>query len=78
MTELNPSTPIPLCCQVGYPESTPVAIVEKASTPDQRTLVGDLTTIATVAEQHNAKPPAVIVVGEVRITIMIILVLPPL
>lgn len=52
--------------QVGYPETTPVAIVEKASTPDQRTLVGDLRTIATVAAEANAKPPAVIVVGEVR------------
>ena len=51
--------------QVGYPPTTPVAIVEKASTPRQRTLVGSLTSIVGLAEQEKAAAPAIIVVGEV-------------
>jgi precorrin-4 methylase len=35
--------------QVGYPTSTPVAVVERASTPNQRTLLGTVGTIADVA-----------------------------
>jgi len=50
---------------LGYPPSTPVAIVEKATTPEQRTLVGTLATIANVAKEQKATAPACIIVGEV-------------
>lgn len=49
----------------GYPSTTPVAIVEKAGCPDQRTVVGDMTTIADLAKRYNVKPPSTIIVGEV-------------
>jgi siroheme synthase len=49
----------------GYPIETPVAIVEKAGCPDQRTVVGDMRTIAGLAELHKVQPPSTIVVGEV-------------
>jgi siroheme synthase len=49
----------------GYPRDTPVAIVEKAGCPEQRTVVGNMMTIADIAEEHKIKPPSVIVVGEV-------------
>jgi siroheme synthase len=49
----------------GYPSDTPVAIVERAGCPDQRTVVGDMTTIAGLAEQYKVKPPSTIIVGEV-------------
>ena len=49
----------------GYPADTPVAIVEKAGCPDQRTVVGTMMTIADVAEQHNIQPPSTIVMGDV-------------
>ncbi len=59
----------PLCRDLvetaGYPESTPVAIVERAGCPDQRTVAGTLRTIANVAEGCRIKPPSTIVVGEV-------------
>jgi len=42
-----------------------VAIVEKAGCPGQRTVVGDMTSIADLAEQYQVKPPSTIVVGEV-------------
>jgi len=49
----------------GYPEDTPVAIVEKAGCPDQRTVTGNMRTIADIAKQHDVKPPSTIIVGEV-------------
>lgn len=49
----------------GYPSETPVAIVEKATTPHQRTLIGTLETIGHVAKVHKAKAPATIVVGKI-------------
>lgn len=42
-----------------------MAIVEKASTPQQRTISGTIDTIAVIAEREKAKAPAVVVVGEV-------------
>lgn len=49
----------------GYPSKTPVAIVERAGCPDQRTVVGNMETIADLAIKHNVKPPSTIVVGDV-------------
>lgn len=49
----------------GYPSSTPVAIIEKATTPEQRTLYGTLENIAQVAKEQEAKAPATIIVGDV-------------
>eukprot|EP00547_Thalassionema_nitzschioides_P003479 CAMPEP_0194203444 /NCGR_PEP_ID=MMETSP0156-20130528/3217_1 /TAXON_ID=33649 /ORGANISM="Thalassionema nitzschioides, Strain L26-B" /LENGTH=338 /DNA_ID=CAMNT_0038929193 /DNA_START=1 /DNA_END=1017 /DNA_ORIENTATION=- len=49
----------------GYPSKTPVAIVERAGCPDQRTVVGNMETIPTIAEENNIKPPSTIVVGKV-------------
>lgn len=49
----------------GYPIDTPVAIVEKAGCPNQRTVVGNMKTIAHLAELHDVKPPSTIVVGQV-------------
>ena len=49
----------------GYAEDTPVAIVENATTPSQRTLRGTLATIGDVAKEQRAKAPACIVIGGV-------------
>ena len=49
----------------NYPVQTPVGIVERAGCPDQRTVVGNMETIADLAEEYNVKPPSTIVVGEV-------------
>lgn len=49
----------------SYPPSTPVAIVEKAGCPNQRTVVGDLSTIGELAIIHKVEAPSTIVVGEV-------------
>jgi uroporphyrin-III C-methyltransferase/precorrin-2 dehydrogenase/sirohydrochlorin ferrochelatase len=49
----------------GKPAATPVAIVESGFSPEQRTTVGTLATIADLARARDVRPPAVIVVGDV-------------
>jgi siroheme synthase len=49
----------------GYPPETPVAIVERAGCPDQRTIVGNMMTIGDLSILHNVKPPSTIIVGDV-------------
>ena len=49
----------------GYPEDTPVGIIERAGCPNQRVVIGDMQTIADIAETHNVQAPSTIVVGKV-------------
>jgi uroporphyrin-III C-methyltransferase/precorrin-2 dehydrogenase/sirohydrochlorin ferrochelatase len=49
----------------GRPGDTPVAVVERAGTPDQRTLTGDLAGLGELLAAETVVPPAVIVVGPV-------------
>ena len=49
----------------GRSPDTPVAVVRWASTPEQRSVVGTLATIADIVKEHEIKPPALIVGGEV-------------
>jgi uroporphyrinogen III methyltransferase / synthase len=49
----------------GRAPHTPVAVIERGTLPDQRTVVGTLETIARLADETRIRPPAVIVVGEV-------------
>jgi len=50
----------------GYPEDMPVSIIENATTPLQRVIVGTLKTISDIAVREQAKAPAIIVVGYVN------------
>ena len=49
----------------GHNPLTPVAVVERGCTPDQRVTVGTLETIADLADDRDVQPPAVTVVGDV-------------
>ncbi len=49
----------------GRAADTPVAIIEKATTPEQKTVAGTLATLPALIEQHQIKPPALIIIGEV-------------
>lgn len=49
----------------GKPADTPVAIVRRASWPDEELIQATLATVAEVIRQRQIKPPAVIIVGEV-------------
>jgi siroheme synthase len=49
----------------GMSAETPVAIIEKGFTEDERIVCETLGDIVEVAEKEVVKPPAVIVVGDV-------------
>jgi uroporphyrinogen III methyltransferase / synthase len=49
----------------GRPAAEPVAIVERGTLPDQRTVTGTLQSIAEVAQREKVRAPAITVVGPV-------------
>jgi len=49
---------------VGYPFQTPVAVIEKATTLDQRTIRGTIETIYDLCKAEDVQSPATIVVGR--------------
>ncbi len=49
----------------GRPGDEPVAVIERGSLPDQRTIAGTLATIAQLAADAQVRAPAVTVVGPV-------------
>ncbi|EMA51329.1 uroporphyrinogen-III C-methyltransferase [Halococcus morrhuae DSM 1307] len=51
--------------EAGMESDVPVALVERASRPDQRVATGTLDTIVDVAERKGIEPPAVTVIGQV-------------
>ena len=60
---------LPIICEElqrhGRPADTPIALVEIASTPEQRVLTGTLANMATVVEREQPSAPTLIVVGDV-------------
>ena len=49
----------------GYPEDTPVAVIERASWPDERAITGTLKDIAQKIKDAGIKRQAMIIVGDV-------------
>lgn len=49
----------------GLAADTPAAIVERATLPDQRTLVGTLRSLPALASKSGVRTPALIVIGTV-------------
>jgi uroporphyrin-III C-methyltransferase/precorrin-2 dehydrogenase/sirohydrochlorin ferrochelatase len=49
----------------GMPADTPIALVQKATTPEQRLFTGDLASMPEVVERENIKAPTLIIVGNV-------------
>ncbi len=49
----------------GLPASTPVALVEQGTTPQQRVLIATLDTLLDVIKDEEIKPPTLIIVGDV-------------
>jgi uroporphyrin-III C-methyltransferase/precorrin-2 dehydrogenase/sirohydrochlorin ferrochelatase len=49
----------------GRTATTPAALIEKGTTPEQRVFIGDLDTLPDLVSENNVKAPTLIVVGEV-------------
>ncbi len=49
----------------GKDPDTPVAIIERGTTENQRVITGKLSEIAEIAEKKNVRAPAIIVIGGV-------------
>lgn len=49
--------------RAGYPEDLPVAVVERASAKDQRTVRAKVGTIVHVLHEARYRPPGILVVG---------------
>ncbi|WP_254272500.1 uroporphyrinogen-III C-methyltransferase [Haloarcula marina] len=51
--------------EAGMDPETPVALVERATWPDQRVATGTLETIVDVRDEEGIEPPAITVIGAV-------------
>ncbi len=49
----------------GRAPDTPVALVEKGTTRDQRVLIADLATMAQTVADNNVHGPTLLIIGEV-------------
>jgi len=59
---------VTLCAKLieqGMPDSTPIAIVQQGTTPNQRVITGTLATLPGIAEREQPQPPTLIIVGGV-------------
>ncbi|MBI4808850.1 MAG: uroporphyrinogen-III C-methyltransferase [Nitrosomonadales bacterium] len=57
-----------LCAKLvehGMPDSTPIAIVQQGTTPNQRVITGTLKTLPGIAEREKPQAPTLIIVGGV-------------
>ena len=48
----------------SYPPETPVALIYKASWPEEKVIQGQLNQLAQLAESHHINSTALILVGE--------------
>ncbi|WP_424002443.1 uroporphyrinogen-III C-methyltransferase [Haloarcula salina] len=51
--------------EAGMDPETPVALVERATRPEQRVATGTLDTIVSVRDERDIEPPAITVIGDV-------------
>lgn len=60
---------LPIICEQliahGLPASTPAALIERATMPEQRCLTGTLGDLPAIAKSLGVKPPTLIVIGDV-------------
>lgn len=50
--------------ECGFPADCPALVVEKASCPEQRVVLGNIADVAGLVERYNIKPPSTVVFGH--------------
>ena len=53
-----------ICDEKNWPASTPCAVIERASCPDQRVIRTTLEYVCTAVEEEGSRPPGLLVIGE--------------
>lgn len=56
---------VPALIAAGWPPSLPVALIARASRPDQQAVRCELAALPALVAAHGLRPPAVVVMGEV-------------
>ena len=51
--------------QGGMDKKTPVAVIQNGTTPQQKTITGNLSNIASLVKKNGIKPPTNIIIGKV-------------
>jgi siroheme synthase len=49
----------------GLPADTPIAVIHKATQPEQRVLVSNLTQVVQKVEDEKMRPPSLLIIGQV-------------
>lgn len=60
---------LPIICRElighGLPDSTPAALVQQGTTPNQRVLIGTLETLPSLVQAANPRPPTLLIIGDI-------------
>lgn len=51
--------------ELGRAPTTPVALIQQGTTPNQKVVVADLSSISEVVASHDIKPPTLVIIGGV-------------
>ncbi len=51
--------------EAGMDNDMPAALVEQGTTPQQRVIIGNLSTLPTIVAEHAVKAPTLVIIGEV-------------
>ena len=49
----------------GLSSETPAALIMKGTTVNQKVIIGDITTLPELVQQHDVKPPTLVIIGDV-------------
>ena len=51
--------------KAGRELTTPIALIQKGTTPSQKIVKGNISNIVELVKTHHIKPPSLIIIGDV-------------
>ncbi|KZF19235.1 putative siroheme synthase [Xylona heveae TC161] len=64
LVNFKPTSPVSSTATGAWPASTPCAVIERASCPDQRVIRTTLEYVCAAVEEEGSRPPGLLVVGN--------------